>query len=155
MAWLRIVTSLAWLDSAFVGKDAKVSAEFLSGSGLVKAVNEKFLHFAITPGVADALRTVVLPHAQLFAILIAVADLATGLSLSLGLLTRVGCAIAILRAMTNILVAGGAGPDTVGFNAMLIAAAILVIVTRAGRRFGLDRRLAERHPDSPIVRLLT
>lgn len=43
-------------------------------------------------------------------------DLAIGISLSLGLFTRLGGTLAIVRAVTNILVAGGAGADTVGFN---------------------------------------
>jgi hypothetical protein len=67
----------------------------------------------VTPGVSALLRNVVLPHAQIFAILIGVGDLAIGISLSLGLFTRLSGMLAILRGVTNILVAGGAGPDTV------------------------------------------
>ena len=84
---------------------------------------------AVTPGVSALLRNVVLPHAQIFAILIGLGDFAIGISLSLGLFTRLGGMLAILRAVTNILVAGGAGPDTVGFNAMLIAAGAIGLTT--------------------------
>lgn len=51
---------------------------------------------------ADLLRNVVLPHAQFFAIPIGLADLAIGVSLSLGLFTRFGSVLAVLRALTNI-----------------------------------------------------
>ncbi len=76
IVWLRILSSLAWLDSAFVGKDAKLSPTFLSGVGLTKVAMEKFLHTAIFPWVADLLQNLVLPHAQLFAVLIALTDAA-------------------------------------------------------------------------------
>ncbi len=77
-----------------------------------------------------------------------------GISLSLGLFTRLGGMLAILRAVINILVAGGAGPDTVGFNAMLIAAGAIGLTTRAGRRFGLDRLLLARWPTAKLLRLV-
>jgi len=147
-------SSLAWLDSAFVGKDAKLSPTFLSGVGLTKVVMEKFLHTAIFPWVADLLQNVVLPHAQLFAVLIAVTDTAIGVLLVLGLFTRLGGALAILRAMTNILIAGGAGADTVGYNWMLIVAGAIAIATCAGRRFGVDHILIARSPSSRLLRKL-
>jgi uncharacterized membrane protein YphA (DoxX/SURF4 family) len=153
--WLRVISSLAWLDSALVGKDAKLSYAFLSGVELAKRIGETFMHTAVTPGVAALLQNVVLPHAQIFAILIGFGDLAIGISLCLGLFTRFGSALAILRALTNILVAGGAGPDTVGFNVMLMAAGAIGLTTGAGRRFGLDRLLLARWPDATLLRLVT
>ena len=50
---LRVISSFAWLDSAFIGKDAKLSATFLSGEGLAKSVTEKFIHTAMTQSVAS------------------------------------------------------------------------------------------------------
>ena len=154
IVWLRIISSLAWLDSALVGNDAKLSYAFLSGVELAKRIGETFVLTAVTPAVSALLRNVVLPHAQIFAILIGFGDLAIGISLSLGLFTRLGGVLAIVRAVTNILVAGGAGPDTVGFNAMLIAAGAIGLTTGAGRRFGLDRLLLARWPAAKLLRLV-
>lgn len=154
IVWLRVISSLAWLDSAFVGKDAKLSAAFLSGGELVKKVNETFIHTAVTPGVSALLRNVVEPNAQIFAIMIGVGDLAIGVSLLFGFLTRLGGTFAIMRAVTNILVAGGAGHDTVGFNAMLITAGAIALTTRSGRRFGIDAMLLNRWPNVRFLRLL-
>jgi hypothetical protein len=64
IVWLRVISSLAWLDSAFIGKDAKLSAAFLSGVELAKKVNETFVHTAVTPGVSALLHNVVLPPAR-------------------------------------------------------------------------------------------
>jgi uncharacterized membrane protein YphA (DoxX/SURF4 family) len=154
IVWLRVISSLAWLDSALVRKDAKLSYAFLSGGELAKRIGETFVFTAVTPEVAALLRNVVLPHPQFFAVLIGFSDLAIGISLSLGLFTRLGCVLAILRALTNILVAGGAGPDTVGFNVMLIATGAIGLITGAGRRFGLDRLLLARWPTVKLLRLL-
>jgi thiosulfate dehydrogenase (quinone) large subunit len=152
--WLRIISSLAWLDSALVGKDAKLSYAFLSGAELAKRVGETFVLTAVTPGVVAFLRNVVLPHAQIFAILIGFGDLMIGISLSVGIFTRLGSVLAILRALANILVAGGAGPDTVGFNVMLIAAGAIGLTTGAGRRFGIDSLLLARWPAAKLLRLV-
>ena len=86
--------------------------------------------------------------------LIAFGDLAIGISLSLGLLTRLGGMLAIMRATTNILIAGGAGPDTIGFNAMLIVAGMICITTGAGRNYGIDRFLLARWPSLAFLRLI-
>lgn len=154
IVWLRIISSLAWLDSALIGKDAKLAPGFLSGGGLAKSINEKFLHTAVTPGVASFLQNTVVPHAQMFAVMVAFGDLAIGVSLLFGVFTRLGAALAILRGVNNIMVAGGAGADTIGFNCMLITAGVICIATGAGRRYGIDGALLRRWPDSKLLRLL-
>lgn len=154
VACLRAFSSLAWLSSALVGKDAKLAPSFLSGAGLTDRVSDTFVHSAIAPSIADLLRDIVLPHAQLFAILIGVGDLAIGLSLALGLFTRLGGAMAILRAMVNIAIGAKLGMDTIGFNAMLACAGAIALVTAAGRQWGVDGYLRRRWPESSVLRLV-
>ena len=117
-------------------------------------VTTTFVHTALLPALAVFLRDVVVPHARTFAVLIAVGDLAIGISLFFGFLTRLGGLLAIARAITNVLVVGGAGTDTIGFNAMLATAGAIATVTGAGRRFGIDRLLLARYPLSKLLRLL-
>jgi len=119
---LRLASSLAWLDSALIGKDAKLAPAFLSGAGLAQRVHDTFVHTALTPAIAHLLRA--------------------------------GAAAEIARAVVNILIGGGAGTDTIGFNAMLITAGGIALASRAGRRFGLDRLLLARHPNTYFLRLL-
>jgi hypothetical protein len=52
IVWLRVISSLAWLDSALVGKDAKLSYAFVSGVELAKRTGETFVFTAVTPGVS-------------------------------------------------------------------------------------------------------
>lgn len=154
IVWLRVLSSLAWIDSAFVGKDAKFAPAFINGTDLATRVNHTFVHTALDSRIAQLLTLYVAPHAAIFALLIAVADAAIGISLALGLLVRLGAAIAIARALVNIAVAGGAGPDTIGYNALLIVVAGICIVTAAGRKFGFDAQLIARYPRSGALRII-
>jgi uncharacterized membrane protein YphA (DoxX/SURF4 family) len=153
VVWLRICSSFAWLDSAFVGKEAKFAPAFLHGGGLVSRVHTTFAHTAIDSRVVQLLDSYVVPHAALFALLIAAADAVAGVSLSLGVFVRLGAAVAIVRALVNIAVAGRAGTDTIGFNLMLVVAAAICIATAAGRKFGIDAWLIDRFPRDSFLRL--
>jgi hypothetical protein len=154
VVWLRICSSLAWLDSAFLGKDAKLAPAFLHGGALVSRIHTTFVHTAIDSRVAQLLDSYVVPHAALFAVLIAVADAAAGVSLAFGAFVRLGATIAIVRALTNIAVAGGAGTDTIGYNLMLVVAGAICIATAAGRKFGFDAWSIERFPRNATLRLI-
>jgi uncharacterized membrane protein YphA (DoxX/SURF4 family) len=142
IAVLRILAGLPWLDSALIGKDAKLAPGFLSGAVLSDRITTVFAHAAL-PGMDGFLTSVVLPHVALFAVLIALADTLIAVSLLFGIFSRVGATIAIVRAATNIAVAAGLGADAVGYNALLIAISVIIIVTAAGRRYGVDWNLAK------------
>jgi uncharacterized membrane protein YphA (DoxX/SURF4 family) len=154
IVWLRVFSSFAWLDSAFIGKDAKLAPAFLHGGELATRIHTTFLHTALDLRIAQVLAWYVLPHANFFALLIAGADVVAGLSLALGLFVRLGAAIAIMRALVNIAVVGGAGPDTVGYNGMLIVAGGICIATAAGRKYGLDALLINRFPSNRMLRIV-
>lgn len=154
VVWLRVLSSLAWLDSALVGKDAKLSSDFLSGAELIRDVKTQFAHSALTPGIVDFLQNVVVPHARTFAMLVGVTDMVIGLLLLLGLFTKLGCVLEIGRSTWNILIAGGTSVDVIGFNSMLIVSAIIVLATGAGRRYSIDQLLLRRWPSSRVLRYL-
>lgn len=154
IVWLRILSSLAWIDSAFVGKDAKIAPGFVNGSELASRISTTFVHTALDSRIAHLLTAYVVPHAAIFAVLIAAADAAIGISLALGVFVRLGAALAIFRALVNIAVAGGAGADTIGYNAMLVIAAAICIATAAGRKFGVDAGLIDRFPRSEALRIV-
>jgi hypothetical protein len=154
IVWLRVISSLAWLDSAFIGAHAKVAPAFIHGDVLAAQITTTFVHTAIDARVAQMLVGDVGPHAAFFALLIAGADAATGISLALGCCVRLASAVAIARALTNILVAAGAGVDTIGYNAMLITAAAICMATAAGRATGIDARLINRFPRAGALRLI-
>jgi len=154
IVWLRFLASIPWLDSAFVGPDAKCSPAFLHGSALATRIDSTFVHTAIDSRVTHLLTAYVVPHVAIFALLIAIADVMVGISLALGLFVRVGSLIAIARALTNIIVASGAGVDTIGYNGLLIGISAICLATAAGRKAGLDARLINRFPRNEALRLI-
>jgi len=157
LAILRVLSSYSWLNGALVGKDAKFNPEFLDGSGLAMRILDPlkgFAHTALTEGVSHFLTNTVVPHAAVFAWLIALGELCVGVSLLLGLFTRVGGFFAIVQAVTNILVAGGNGADTIGHNYMLALVGLVVLLSAAGRTYGLDGLLIARFPNSRFLRFI-
>src|SRR5665213_4163917 len=156
LALLRALSSYSWLSGALVGSDAKLRSDFLSGSGLVERITapEKgFAHTALTDGLSSFLTGTVVPNASLFAWMIALSELAIGLSLLFGIFSRLGGLLAIVRAITNVLIAG-AKPDTLGHNYMLALAGLVVMISAAGRSYGVDRLLLARFHNSRFLRWL-
>jgi thiosulfate dehydrogenase (quinone) large subunit len=157
LALLRALSSYSWLTGALKGQDAKFTSHFLSGSGLAERINDPqkgFAHTAVSSDIANFLTGTVVPHASLFAWMIALSELMIGLSLLLGLFARLGGLGAILRAITNVLV-GGAAPETLGHNYMLALAGLVVLISAAGRAYGIDYYLIRKFPDSRFLRLLS
>lgn len=140
-----------------MGKDAKFKLDFLNGAGLVSRINKPvtgFAHTALTHDVSAFLTGPVASHPSLFAWMIALSELAIGLSLLLGIFARLGGFIAILRAITNVLVAGS-GAEIIGHNYMLAIAGLVVMISAAGRAYGLDKLLIARFPDSRFLRIIS
>lgn len=150
---------LLWLSGAFMGKDAKFNPNFLSGAGSVSRItggsNGGFVHTAVSSGVAAWLTGTVIPHASLFAWLLALGEAAVGISLLLGLFTRLGSFFVIVQAIVNLLVAAGSGADTIGHNYLLIILALAFIASAAGRRLGLDGLLLRRFPHSRLLHIIS
>lgn len=135
---LRILTCYPWISGAFYGKDAKVSMNFIFGNGLTERINDGFIHTAINSDMAGFLTSIVIPHASIFAFMLALGEVAAGLSFLFGLFTRLGGVIAVLHSVVNILVLWHAGPEAIGQNYLLIITAITLTLSGAGRTWGLD-----------------
>jgi len=92
------------------------------------------------------LQHMVIPHATLFSYLVIVGELTAGLSLLLGLGTRVGSAIAMFLFL-NFLFAKGRlfwSPDSE--DAAVFFSALVCLLGAAGRVWGIDAYLAGRWP---------
>jgi thiosulfate dehydrogenase [quinone] large subunit len=96
------------------------------------------------------LQEVVLPNAQLFAALVTWGELLVGVSLILGLMTRLSATVALLLTV-NYMLAKGAWPWTPSSNdAAFAAISLALVIGAAGRTFGLDSMLAKRWPRSAL-----
>jgi len=89
---------------------------------------------------------IVIPHVKLFSYLILTGELAAGLSLLLGLGTRVGAVIAMFLFLNYMLAKGRLfwSPDSE--DAAIFLSALVCCIGAAGRVYGIDTYLARRWP---------
>jgi uncharacterized membrane protein YphA (DoxX/SURF4 family) len=96
------------------------------------------------------LEQVVLPNAAVFATLVTGAELFVGITLVVGLLTRLSAAVAVVLTL-NYMLAKGAWFWTPSSNdAAFVAIGLALLIGAAGRTLGLDAFLARRWPRFPL-----
>ena len=102
------------------------------------------------PFYQEFVRSVVLPHASIFAVLIGWSEVLIGAALVLGLATRFAAAAALLLFL-NYLFAKGAWFWTPSSNdAAYLAISLALLIGAAGRTLGVDEFLAKRWPRCPL-----
>jgi thiosulfate dehydrogenase [quinone] large subunit len=96
------------------------------------------------------LQQVVFPHASLFSYLVVAGEVVVGLSLLLGLCTRVGATVAMFLFLNYMLSKGRLfwSPDSE--DAAVFFSALVVLIGAAGRVWGIDSYLARRWPRALI-----
>lgn len=154
MVAIRVLGSWPWINGAFLGVDAKVNPEFLSGEGVISRVEGFFgASGALYPWIADFINGFVVDNAAFFGWLIMLGELVAGVCLLLGLFTRLGGLAAALSAILNLMAAAGGGGDSIGQNFFLLIFGVLFMVIPMGRYLGLDAVL-QRHSDAKLLRIL-
>lgn len=102
------------------------------------------------PFYQEFVRAVVLPHAGVFAALVAWGEVLAGAALVIGAATRLAAAAALLL-MVNYLFAKGAWFWTPSSNdAAYAAISLALLIGAAGRTLGVDEFLAKRWPRWPL-----
>src|SRR5881296_3288184 len=89
----------------------------------------------------DFLETTVLPHAALFATLQTFGEVAVGLGLLFGVMTRLAAAIGLFLAINFGLATQWMSFGQQGFHLLLTTSMVIFLVTGAGRVWGVDRWL--------------
>jgi len=111
---------------------------------------ENFLAVAVERGYSfytPFLESVVVPNSPIFALLITWAELFVGVSLLIGFLTRYGTFMAMFLAL-NMALSQGMGLVSPTVEAMTVWVAFTLMITSAGRSWGLDSALHNRWPRS-------
>jgi uncharacterized membrane protein YphA (DoxX/SURF4 family) len=113
---------------------------FLNGVATRRA-SAAYLHF---------IQHVVIPNAKLFSYLIMIGEAVAAISLLTGTMTRLGAAIAMFLFLNYMLAKGRMfwAPDSQDGAVFFIA--LVVLLGRAGRLWGIDSYLAKRWPNSPL-----
>src|SRR6266550_1692274 len=89
----------------------------------------------------DFLETTVLPHATLFATLQTIGEVAVGLGLLFGVMTRLAAVIGLFLAVNYGLASQWMSFGQQGFHLLLVTSMMILLVTGAGRVWGFDRWL--------------
>ena len=89
----------------------------------------------------EFLETTVLPHATLFATLQTVGEVAVGLGLLFGVMTRLAAVVGLFLALNFGLASQWMSFGQQGFHLLLITSMIIFLVTGAGRLWGIDQWL--------------
>lgn len=159
IAFLRIVVGLYFVKSLVT----KMSIVFLGGIVPVPAVSERWINVMPTIVAKQAagnpivfykefLEGTVLTHPELFAQLTAWGETVVGLGLTLGLLTGASSLVGLLMVSAYGLATQWMSPGQQGFHLVLFALMLTFFAARAGRRWGLDARIAAAKPDSPLAK---
>ena len=84
---------------------------------------------------------VLIPHFTLFGWIVFLAELAVGLSLLLGLWTRIGALLGVVQSIAITLLVVRAPDEWVWTYVLLVAMSLVVALTPSGERLSLDARL--------------
>jgi uncharacterized membrane protein YphA (DoxX/SURF4 family) len=112
-----------------------------------------FLKFALKNGYGwyqNLLKSVVIPHSSTFGTLVVTAEIYVGIALLLGFTTRLASCVALFLLL-NYISAKGALPWGPGIDQSDIVLAIIILLSDAGRIFGVDKLIADRFPKSWIL----
>jgi PQQ-dependent catabolism-associated beta-propeller protein len=102
----------------------------------------------------DFLQHTVLPHASLFATLQTLGEVAVGLGLVLGVMTRLAAAVGLCLAIAYGLASQWMSFSQQGLHLLLVTSMIIFLVTGAGRAWGFDAWLATKGRRAPALRWL-
>jgi len=107
-----------------------------------------FLKFALRNGYdwyQRLLNFVVVPHSSTFGALVVIAEIYVGIALVVGFTTRLASCVALFLLL-NYMCAKGALPWGPGIDQSDIILALIILLSDAGRIFGIDKLLADRFP---------
>jgi uncharacterized membrane protein YphA (DoxX/SURF4 family) len=151
LALVRILTGIMWIAHA-VPKFLK-SDRFLPPNGAVSSFMSQAMQHTSGPYHAFLAATVA-PNIFLFAELVRLGELLTGIALVLGLFTRLGGLVGMFLTANYIAARGmvfsSATLQSLDFTLLVLSAISLVLPT--GRAFGIDALRARPRRAVPLVR---
>ena len=96
------------------------------------------------------LNSAVVPHAATFAKLVVIGEIYIGIALVIGLTTRFAAALALFLLL-NYMCAKGAVLWGPGIDQSDIVLVFIILLSDAGRTFGIDKLLVNRFPEFWIL----
>lgn len=149
LALLRIAFGLYFLSQVY----SKIEQHwFTSADPMTKFIQGNLPHSA--HGYKSFLTGTVLPHAGTFSQLVFIGELVVGLSLTLGLFTRVGAIVGIVLNL-NYMLCRGLTQGSGSVDRLFLAGEVVFLVAAAGLVWGLDGVLRDATGKIPVLGWLT
>lgn len=147
---IRLFLAYEWLNSG-TGKMQSILADPAAYfAGLSKVFASVWAKSNPYPFMVDFLTNTAAPNASTFVTMIAITEVLVGLSLLLGLLTRIGASGGIIMNAIFYLAAGHTSPSTAGINLVMIGAQLATAIAPGGRVLGLDAILYRKFARIPL-----
>jgi len=148
LALIRIGLGVTLMMSAF----AKTMGGWFFNDGPLLSFIEKYRGVTTAP-YDQFLDSVVVPNSMLFAQLVPLGEWVAGISLALGLLTRVGAIVAAWQTLNYGLAKGFMTPEATD-DRIFVLACVSMGLAAAGLVWGMDGALWDKLGNSPLFRAL-
>jgi thiosulfate dehydrogenase [quinone] large subunit len=147
---IRLFLSFEWLNSGTGKIQSILSNPDAYFGGLSKVFAAVWTKSNPYPFMVDFLTNTAATNASTVVTAIAVTEVFVGISLLLGILTRVGAFGGIVMNIIFYLAAGHTSPSTAGVNLVMIGAQLATIAAPGGRVLGLDAILHRKFARVPL-----
>jgi thiosulfate dehydrogenase [quinone] large subunit len=112
------------------------------------------IRYTILPGYSSIIQNVFLTHFSILGAFIWTAELLVGVSLLLGLFSRLGAALSLLLSMQLYVGIAYAPGEWYGAYGLLLMLSLVLVALPAGRRLGIDHILWNRFSQAAQTRRL-
>lgn len=147
---VRLFLAYEWLNSGSGKINSILTSPDSYFAGMAKVFGSVWAKTNPYPFMTDFLTNMAAPNAATIVTIIAIAEVLTGLSLLLGLLTRVGAVGGIVLNTIFYLAAGHTSPSAAGLGLVMIGAQLAMAIAPGGRVLGLDALLNRRFARVPL-----
>ncbi len=141
----------AWgkLRGRWLGRPVAATQAQFTATPVLATILDQFAHANPYPPYKAFLLQVVIPRAEAFRHLIVFGELAIGMSLFLGILTRLGALFGIF-ANLNYLLMKGLQNERAGIDEAFIVGLLVSLLTNPGKVLGIDFWLHRKWPRVPF-----
>jgi thiosulfate dehydrogenase [quinone] large subunit len=147
---IRLFLAYEWLNSGTDKIQSILSDPNIYFGAMSKVFGAVWAKSNPYPFMESLLTNTAAPNAAAVVTMIAVVEVLVGISLLLGVLTRVGSVGGILMNVIFYLAAGHTSPSTAGINLVMIGAQLGMMIAPGGRVLGLDAILHRKFAKVPL-----
>ncbi len=147
---IRLFLAFEWLNSGSGKIESIIADPTAYFGGLSKVFAAVWAKTNPYPFMVDFLTSTAAPNVSFWVTATAILEVLVGISLILGLLTRLGALGGIVMNVVFYLAAGHTSPSTAGINLIMAGAELAMIVAPGGRVLGLDAILHRKFASIPL-----